>query len=85
MRVSSLQAVLRLSKHDFRQGIVRLLDETIDTLFVIWSEAGYEDNECQMLLGDISTKFKITCENELSAERQILEHARHQVQDKIKQ
>lgn len=49
----------------------------------IWKEAGYEDVECHRLLGDLLDKIKSTCAEELSAEQQILEHARAEAAAKI--
>lgn len=48
----------------------------------IWKEAGYDEGECQKLLGDLLTKIKATCTTELEAERQILEHAKAEVVEK---
>jgi hypothetical protein len=49
----------------------------------IWREAGYEEVECQGLLGDLLNKMKLTCAAELAAEQQILEHAKQQVNTRI--
>jgi len=40
----------------------------------IWSEAGYEEVECQSLLGDLLNKLKMTCAAELAAEQQVCVH-----------
>jgi len=85
VRASSRQPILRLNQKEFTDNISQLVSRTLDTLQAVWAEAGYEDGECQMLLGDICVKFKGVCEAELIAEQQILEHAKMQVREKIKQ
>ena len=47
-------------------------------------EAGYEESECQGLLGDLLNKLKLTCASELAAEQQILDHAKQQISMKLK-
>eukprot|EP01041_Mallomonas_annulata_P006250 gene6250-12653_t len=85
VRESSRMPISRLNHKDFKENVSQLISRSIDSLHVVWAEAGYEDGECQMLLGDIFTKFKGICEAELLAEQQILEHAKLQVKEKIKQ
>ena len=51
----------------------------MNTLQSIWSEAGYEDSECQGLLGDLVAKVKLLYATEISSETRILELARDQV------
>ena len=70
---------LRVKHEDFKAAVNSLTEETYDSLNSIWTEAGYEEVECQGLLGDILTKFKALCAAELSAEQQILDHAKQQV------
>ena len=43
---------------------------------------GYEEMECKGLLGDLFTKLKKACANEITAERQILDHAEQTVKAK---
>lgn len=50
----------------------------------IWKEAGYEDSECHRLLGEILEKVNNIFASELSTEQQIIEHARVEVDTKIK-
>lgn len=50
----------------------------------IWKEAGYEDSECHRLLGEILEKVNNIFASELSTEQQIIEHARVEVETKIK-
>lgn len=50
----------------------------------IWKEAGYEDSECHRLLGEILEKVNNIFASELSTEQQIIDHARIEVETKIK-
>jgi hypothetical protein len=79
MRLSVAESGLRVQPTDFKVRVTHLVDETLESLQSIWNEAGYEESECQGLLGDILTKLKSLCSAELSAEQQILEHAKNQV------
>lgn len=79
MRLSVAESGLRVQPADFKVRVTHLVDETLESLQSIWREAGYEESECQGLLGDILTKLKTLCSAELSAEQQILEHAKNQV------
>lgn len=83
MRLSVAESGVRVKPADFIARSEQLLDETIQSLQLIWQEAGYEEAECQGLLGDILTKFKSLCATELAAEQQILEHAKSQVLGKM--
>jgi hypothetical protein len=74
---------LRVVPELFKNRAVQLATETVDSLQSIWKEAGYEDIECQSLLGDLLNKLKMTCASELAAEQQILEHAKQQVTTKL--
>ena len=67
----------------FKERVFQMAEETINSLQVIWKEAGYEEVECQSLLGDLLNKMKMTCASELAAEQQILEHAKQQVTTKL--
>jgi len=44
---------------------MQLADETVESLQGIWREAGYEEVECQGLLGDLLNKMKLTCAAEV--------------------
>lgn len=76
---------LRVTADDFQQSVKNVVKETHDSLNSIWTEAGYEETECQGLLGDILTKIKNLCAAELSAEQQILDHAKQQVTVKLEE
>lgn len=76
---------LRVNKEDFQGAVANLTQETYESLNSIWKEAGYEEVECHGLLGDILTKFKALCASELSAEQQILDHAKQQVVVKLEE
>lgn len=82
-RASTGESGLRVLPAVFRDRLLQLAEETVDSLQVIWQEAGYEETECQSLLGDLLNKMKLTCSSELAAEQQILEHAKQQVLSKL--
>lgn len=82
-RASTGESGLRVLPELFKNRVVQLAEETVDSLQTIWSEAGYEEVECQSLLGDLLNKLKLTCASELAAEQQILEHAKQQVASKL--
>jgi hypothetical protein len=69
----------------FKHRLLQIAEETLDAMQKIWKEAGYEEIECQRLLGDFLNKLKNTCSNELAAEQQILEHAKAEVQAKCEE
>ena len=66
----------------FKQKLTKFTDETLASLAKIWKEAGYEESECEMLLGELLAKVKTTYLTELAAEQQILEHAKVEVSSK---
>jgi hypothetical protein len=82
-RPSTSESGLRFQPESFKTRLLQLADETLDSLQAIWTEAGYEDVECQGLLGDFLKKIKDTCSSELAAEQQILDHAKQTVTAKI--
>ncbi len=82
-RASTGESGLRLMPEMFKLRLNQLAEETLDSLQATWKEAGYEDIECQRLLGDLLNKLKVTCANELMAEEKILEHAKLQVDANI--
>lgn len=84
-RASTGESGLRVLPEVFKNRLLQLAEETVDSLSVIWQEAGYEDAECQSLLGDLLNKMKQTCSAELAAEQQILEHAKQQVIAKLQE
>lgn len=85
VRLSLAESGVRVQPSDFKARTSQVLDETVQSLQLIWREAGYEEMECQGLLGDILTKFKALCAAELAAEQQILEHAKNQVLRKLEE
>lgn len=66
-----------------RSRLDQKVQETISTLQRIWEEAGYENKECIDLLEEFFSKMATTCDNELSEEQRILEHARKEVETKL--
>ena len=84
-RASTGESGLRVLPDLFKNRVLQLAEETVDSLSVIWQEAGYEEAECQSLLGDLLNKLKQTCANELASEQQILEHAKQQVSSKLEE
>lgn len=85
MRVSTGESGIRVLPEMFKHRLLQLAEETVDSLQQIWKEAGYEEIECQRLLGDLLAKLKTTCSNELAAEQQILEHAKGEAENSIKE
>jgi hypothetical protein len=83
MRASTGESGMRVLPEMFKHRLLQLAEETVDSLQKIWKEAGYEEVECQRLLGDLLNKMKITCADELAAEQQILEHAKQEVESNI--
>ena len=84
-RSSTGESGLRVLPESFKNRLQQLAEETVDSLSNIWAEAGYEEAECQSLLGDLLNKLKLTCSTELAAEQQILEHAKQQVTSKLEE
>lgn len=66
----------------FKHRLLQITEETLNTMQKIWKEAGYEEVECQRLLGEFLNKLKNVCTSELDAEQQILEHAKMEVESK---
>lgn len=85
MRPSSGESGLRLRPDNFISKLSLTASDTLNKLQVIWKEAGYEDAECQSLLGDLLGKIKLTCITEIAAEEQILEHAKQEVTSKVEE
>lgn len=75
-------ANVRLTSESFQSRSSKLTQDTIASLQAIWAEAGYEEIECQGLLGDLFNKLKDICSAELTAEMDILEHAKNEVEIK---
>lgn len=84
-RPSTGESGLRVMPDSFKNRVLQLTEETVDSLGQIWADAGYEEAECQSLLGDLLNKLKLTCSTELAAEQQILEHAKQQVTSKLEE
>ena len=84
-RASTGESGLRVIPESFRTRLVQMAEETVESLHAIWQEAGYEEGECQSLLGDLLNKMKQTCAAELAAEQQILEHAKQQVLSRLQE
>jgi hypothetical protein len=85
MRPSSGESGVRLRPDNFISKLTSTASDTLNKLLIIWKEAGYEDAECQSLLGDLLGKIKLTCITEVAAEEQILEHAKQEVISKIEE
>jgi DNA repair exonuclease SbcCD ATPase subunit len=66
----------------FKHKLLQTAEETLSAMQNIWREAGYEEIECQRLLGEFLNKLKGLCSSELDAEQQILEHAKVEVETK---
>jgi uncharacterized coiled-coil protein SlyX len=76
-------SAIRVAPETFKQRVNQLAEKTLDSLNSVWKEAGYDETECQHLLGDLLSKIKLTCSNELASEGKILEHAKLQVQQNV--
>ena len=77
-------AALRVTPDGFKQKMGQITEEAVSGLFEIWREAGYDEGECQTLLGDLLGKIKNKYSEELLAEKHILDHAKSQVINKLK-
>lgn len=82
MRASMSDSGARVLPEMFKNRLFQIGEETLDSLRSIWKEAGYEEVECQRLLGELLNKLRATCTAELAAEQQILEHAKMEVKSK---
>jgi hypothetical protein len=80
--MSMSESGVRITNKEFQAKVKTLAEETVSSLNEIWQSAGYEETECKGLLGDLFTKLKKACANEINAERQILEHAEQTVKVK---
>ncbi len=76
---------LRLTLDEFKVKAVSKLYETLEIVQAIWNEAGYEEVEIHSLLGDFYEKVTNTCNEEIQSEQEILEHAKQQVNNKLKE
>jgi hypothetical protein len=82
IRASLSENTARVLPEVFKHRLLQVAEETLAAMQKIWKEAGYEEVECQRLLGDFLSKLKNTCTSELCAEQQILDHAKAEVQTK---
>lgn len=85
MRPSIGMAGYKVLPEMFKHRLHQLSEETINNLQATWHEAGYEEIECQRLLGDLLDKVKILFKNEVAAEQQILDHAKVQVRTTVEE
>ncbi len=83
IRASVGEGGVRLTPEAFKQKLMQMTDDVLKDLYAIWGETGYDDSECQGLLGEVLGKFKERYREELVAERHILDHAKTQVQQKL--
>ena len=72
----------KLSSELFKKKLIQLTEGTINSLQEIMTTAGYDEAECQEIMGEFLNKMKISYASELAAENQILEHAKLQVSKK---
>jgi NADH:ubiquinone oxidoreductase subunit C len=84
-RPSTGEAGTRLQPEVLKARLIQMAEETVDSLYKIWKVAGYEEIECQRLLGDLLSKLQTVCINEVLAEEKILEHAKMQVDAHIEE
>ncbi len=78
-------AGVKLLPEDMLNRVSGVCDDALSELKAIWKEAGYEDAECQGLLGDFFKKIEGICTEEIKSERQILDHAKETVTKKVGQ
>lgn len=71
---------IRVLPDMFKARALQMAEEMLNEMLPIWAQAGYEESEKQRLLGDILSKVKDVYSNEVVAEKQILEHAKQQIQ-----
>lgn len=76
---------VRISPDVFKARLSTSVDHMLEQIQIIWKQAGYDDLECQSILGELLGRLKSTCEMEILAEEQILEHAKTQVQEKLRE
>jgi hypothetical protein len=76
-------SAIRVTPEAFKQRLNQLAEKTLNSLENIWKDAGYDETECQHLLGDLLNKIKLTYSNELASEAKILEHAKLQVEQNV--
>lgn len=79
IRPSTGESGLRVLPDAFGKRLQQTADETLQSLQEIFKEAGYEEVECQAILGDLLSKVKSVFASELATEQQILEHAKQEV------
>lgn len=82
LRASLSENGARVLPEMFKHRLLQITEETLTSMQKIWKEAGYEEVECQRLLGEFLNKLKNVCSSELDAEQQILEHAKMEVESK---
>jgi hypothetical protein len=82
IRASQSEAGTRVQPEIFKHRLLQEAESTLNSLQSIWKEAGYEEIECQRLLGELLEKLKGACGAEVAAEQQILEHAKEEANSK---
>lgn len=85
IRASMSENGARVLPEMFKHKLLQTAEETLESMQKIWKEAGYEEIECQRLLGEFLNKLKSLCSSELDAEQQILEHAKMEVEAKTEE
>ena len=74
----------KISTNDeFKRQINQLVEETLKSLNIIWTDAGYQEAEKQNLINNLYSTLENTCLNEVQAENDILEHSKKEVENKI--
>jgi uncharacterized coiled-coil protein SlyX len=85
MRASIGESGIRVLPEMYKHRLLQASEETVNELQKIWKEAGYEESECQRLLGDLLNKIKVVYNNEIAAEKQILDHAKQEIENNIQE
>ena len=55
----------------------------VSVIYLYILTKGYDQNECQTFLNEFLNRMKASCASEVESENQILEHAKHQVVQKL--
>jgi hypothetical protein len=74
---------VKISPESFLSSLSQEVNKTLEAMKLIWKEAGYEEAECQSLLGELLNKMNLCLVNELGSEQRILDHAKEQIVIKL--
>jgi hypothetical protein len=75
----------KISIESFNIKLIDAANLTLSTLKMVWLEAGYQEDEQQRILASLLLKLTTTMNGEITNEQQILEQAKIQVSDRIRE